>query len=84
MIINIIIFSLVGIGVLFALIRLLIGPTAFDRVVGLDTLNVIITATVVLLALVLKNELYLDIAIVYAILSFLETILFARFLEGRR
>ncbi len=84
MIINIIVFSLVGIGVLFALIRLLLGPTAFDRVVGLDTLNVIITAVVVLLALALKNELYLDIAIVYAILSFLETILFARFLEGRR
>ena len=83
MIVNIIVFSLVGIGVLFALIRLLVGPTAFDRVVGLDTLNVIITAVVVLLALVLKNELYLDIAIVYAILSFLETILFARFLEGK-
>ena len=84
MIINIIVFSLVGIGVLFALIRLLIGPTSFDRVVGLDTLNIIITAVVVLLALVLDSELYLDIAIVYAILSFLETILFARFLEGRR
>lgn len=84
MIVNIIVFSLVGIGVLFALIRLLVGPTAFDRVVGLDTLNIIITAVVVLLALVLKNELYLDIAIVYAILSFLETILFARFLEGKR
>ena len=83
MIISIIVFSLVGIGVLFALIRLLAGPSAFDRVVGLDTLNIIITAVVVLLALVLKNELYLDIAIVYAILSFLETILFARFLEGR-
>jgi len=84
MIINIIVFSLVGIGVLFALIRLIAGPTAFDRVVGLDTLNIIITATVVLLALVLKNEMYLDIAIAYAVLSFLETILFARFLEGRR
>ncbi len=84
MIINIIVFSLVGVGVLFSLIRLIAGPTAFDRVVGLDTLNIIITAVVVLLALMLNNELYLDIAIAYAILSFLETILFARFLEGRR
>ncbi len=84
MIINIIVFALVGIGVLFAIIRLIAGPTAFDRVVGLDTLNIIITAIVVVLALMLKNEMYLDIAIVYAILSFVETILFARFLEGRR
>lgn len=84
MIINIVVFSLVGIGVLFAIIRLIAGPTIFDRVVGLDTLNVIITAFIVFMAFILKNNLYLDIALVYGILSFLETILFARFLEGKR
>jgi len=81
--INIIVFGLIGIGVLFALIRLIAGPTPFDRVVGLDTVNIIITAVIVLIASVLKNSLYLDIAIVYAILSFLETVIFARYLEGR-
>lgn len=82
--INIIVFSLIGLGVLFALLRLLIGPTAFDRVVALDTLNIIITATIVLIAFLLKNSLYLDIALAYGILAFLETIVFARFLEGER
>ena len=81
--INIIVFGLIGIGVLFSLIRLIAGPTPFDRVVGLDTVNIIITAVIVLIASVLKNSLYLDIAIVYAILSFLETVIFARYLEGR-
>jgi multicomponent Na+:H+ antiporter subunit F len=80
---NIIVFSLIGIGVLFALLRLIIGPSAFDRVVGLDTFNVIITGLIVFIAYFLKSSLYLDIAIVYAILSFLETIIFARFLEGK-
>ena len=80
---NIIVFSLIGIGVLLALLRLIIGPSAFDRVVGLDTFNVIITGLIVFIAYFLKSSLYLDIAIVYAILSFLETIIFARFLEGK-
>ena len=81
--IDIIVFSLIGIGVLFALLRIIIGPSAFDRVVGLDTINIIITALIVFLAYTLKSKLYLDIALVYGILSFLETIIFARVLEGR-
>ena len=84
MILNIIVLALIGIGILFALLRLVIGPTAFDRVVGLDTVNVIITALIVFLAYYFRSMLYLDIALVYAILSFLETLVFARFLEGRK
>lgn len=82
--INIIVFSLIGLGIIFALLRLIIGPTAFDRVVALDTLNIIITASIVLIAFILKSSLYLDIALAYGILSFLETIVFARFLEGKQ
>ena len=84
MIVDIIVLALIGIGILFALLRLVIGPTAFDRVVGLDTVNVIITALIVFLAYYFRSMLYLDIALVYAILSFLETLVFARFLEGRK
>lgn len=82
--INIIVFSLVGIGVLFALIRLILGPSPFDRVVGLDTLNIIITCLIVLIAVLFKSSLYLDIALVYGILSFMETIIISRYLEGRQ
>lgn len=82
--INIVVFSLIGLGIIFALLRLIIGPTSFDRVVALDTLNIIITTTIVLIAFILKSSLYLDIAIAYGILSFLETIVFARFLEGKQ
>jgi multicomponent Na+:H+ antiporter subunit F len=80
--INIIVFSLVGLGVLFAVIRLLKGPTPADRVVALDTFNIIIIGVIALLAYLFENSLYLDIAIVYAILAFIETIVFARYLEG--
>ncbi len=84
MIANIVVFALIGIGLLFALLRLVIGPTAFDRAVGLDTINIIIMASIVFFAFIFKSSLYLDIALAYGILSFLETVVFARFLEGRK
>ena len=83
MIIDIIVFVLIGLGVLFAVLRLIKGPTTANRVVSLDTFNIIVIGVIVLLADQFQNSLYLDIAIVYAILAFLETIVFARYLEGK-
>ena len=80
---DIVVFSLVGLGVIFAITRLLIGPSHADRVVSLDTLNIIVIGVIALLANQFKNSLYLDIAIVYGILAFMETIVFARYLEGQ-
>ena len=81
--INTLVFLLIGIGVFFTFLRLIIGPSSFDRVLSLDIINIIITGTLVFVGFLFKNELYVDIAIVYAILSFIETVVFARYLEGR-
>lgn len=78
-----VVFSLMGLGLLFTVIRLIIGPKLSDRVVSLDTFNMIVIGVIVVLALIFDSNLYLDIAIVYAILAFLETVVFARFLEGK-
>ncbi len=83
MIANIIFFILVALGILFAVIRMILGKTAFDRVLGIDVINIIITGLLVVIAGILDSSLYLDIAIVFAILAFLETVVFARFLEGK-
>jgi len=80
---DIIVFTLIGLGVLFAVTRLLIGPTTADRVVSLDAFNIIIIGVIALLANEFENDLYLDIAIVYGILAFIETIIFARYLEAQ-
>ena len=81
--INNIVYILIGIGLFFSLLRILKGPSSFDRILSLDIMNVIITGLIVFIAYIFKSSLYLDIALVYSILSFLETILFARYLEGR-
>lgn len=83
MIIQAIVFGLLGMGLLLTLIRLIKGPYLPDRVVSLDTMNMIIVGVIGMLALFFDNELFLDIAIIYAILSFFETIVFARYMEGK-
>jgi multicomponent Na+:H+ antiporter subunit F len=82
-VLNIIVFSLIGLGLLFTVIRLMKGPDQANRAVALDTFNIIVIGVVSFLSFLFGNELYLDIAIVYAILAFLETIVFARYLEGK-
>jgi len=81
--INTIFFVLVALGILMALYRLVKGPSHFDRVISLDVINVCIIGVLVVLALISENELLIDVAIVYSILGFLETIVFAKFLEVR-
>ncbi|MDK2907428.1 cation:proton antiporter [Petrotoga miotherma DSM 10691] len=82
--IEIIVFSLIGIGVFFSVLRMIIGPEVTDRIVSLDTMNVMITGIIVLLSHIFKNEIYLDIAIVYGVLSFLETVVLSRYLEAKK
>ncbi|PKK96550.1 MAG: cation:proton antiporter [Tenericutes bacterium HGW-Tenericutes-3] len=84
MTIDIIVFALLGLGLLFTLIRFIKGPSLSDKVVSLDTFNMIVIGVISMLALLFNNNLYLDIVIIYAILSFLETIVFARYVEGKQ
>ncbi len=74
--------ALLLLGVGFALLRLLLGPTAADRLVAADTLGVITTAALAGLAAWLDSPLYLDVALVYGVLSFVGSIALARALEG--
>lgn len=76
--------ALLGLALLLALIRLLLGPATPDRVVASDTLSVITTIGIVGLALVLGNPLYLDVALVYGVLAFVAIVAIARAIEGSR
>ncbi len=81
-IILLIILILMGLATLFAVIRIIAGPTVPDRAVGLDTATTVTTSFMVLLALLLKRGIFLDVSLVYAILGFLGVIAIARYLEG--
>ena len=74
-------FVLIFISIVFGIIRLVIGPDTVDRVVAIDLLTIIAIAVIGLLAHVANRYIYLDVALVYGLLSFLGVLAVARFLE---
>jgi len=67
--------------ILVILIRLAMGPTTPDRLVALDTLNTIIVVSMVILGMAFNEVIYVDVAIVYALLSFVTTLFIAKYIE---
>lgn len=68
--------------IILAVFRLILGPSAADRTVALDTLTVISVSLIVLIALYSGRVIYLDVAMIYGILSFIGVVAVARYLEG--
>jgi len=73
---------IIGVGVVLCLLRMIKGPTTPDRAVALDTSVTVTTALLVLIGLILKREIYLDVSLVYAVLTFIGSVAIARYLEG--
>ena len=70
--------------VLLALVRAFLGPTVYDRVLGVNTIG---TMTVLLIAAVgflMGRPEFLDIALVYALINFIGTIAVLRYIKRRR
>jgi len=65
------------------LVRILRGPTHFDRLIGLNLMVANITAIIVTLAVYYNHLVYLDVALVYAILGFVSVIAISKYLAGR-
>ncbi|OIO75275.1 MAG: hypothetical protein AUJ85_03535 [Elusimicrobia bacterium CG1_02_37_114] len=63
--------------------RIGIGPTPADRVVGIDILGILIIGFCGIFAVFTKYDFFIDIAIAWALQSFISTIALAKFLEGR-
>ncbi len=72
---------IIGVGIILCIIRMIIGPTAADRAIAMDTATTVAVALLVLLAFVFDRYVYLDVALVYSIISFVGLIAIARYLE---
>ena len=73
---------LAGLAFLQALYRFVKGPTPADRVVAFDVMTIVAITGIALIGLVEGRGIYLDVAMIYALLSFLGVIAVARYLEG--
>jgi multicomponent Na+:H+ antiporter subunit F len=74
---------LVMLGVAFAFVRLLKGPSLPDRIVALDMMTVLIVSFCGLYAILSGDTAFIDVAIVLALVGFLATVALARFVERR-
>ena len=65
------------------LYRIFRGPTAADRIAALDALDLILALALALYSLYTGRGIYLDIALVVALLGFVGTVLVGRYIERR-
>jgi len=68
---------------LFAFIRLLMGPTHADRVLALDLIGFITISFIATHTIISGEIAFLDIAITLALVAFLGTVAFVKFVKER-
>ena len=74
---------LIGVSTVGSLVRVVIGPTIWDRLLGVGLAASKITLAVIIVSLSIAESYILDLALLFAILGFLVTVLLARFVERR-
>ncbi len=62
-------------------LRFIMGPSTVDRVIAFDVMTISSIALIALIAFINNRVIYLDVAIVYGLLSFLSVIVVARYIE---
>jgi len=77
-----ILLGIIAAAILLCLLRMVQGPTTVDRAVAVDTTATVTAALLVLLGFAFERYVYLDVALVYAVLTFIGSVAIARYLEG--
>lgn len=75
--------AMLSLALLLALFRLARGPSLPDRVVALDLMGTIAVGMIAVHAMAAGQPVLLDVAIVLALVAFLGTVAFARYIEKR-
>lgn len=78
-----IVLALLGLPLLLGFIRLLVGPSLPDRVVAFDFMTAVAVAVSAVWAVATSDPVFLDVAMALALISFVGTVAFARYLERR-
>ena len=73
---------LIALSMVFGMLRLILGHQTVDRVIAIDLLTVVAIAVIALYAHYAGRFIYLDVALVYGLLSFLGVLAVARYLEN--
>ncbi|MBN2730344.1 MAG: hypothetical protein JXR53_14055 [Bacteroidales bacterium] len=64
-----------------AFVRFVFGPTLVDRTISFDVITVGSLAVIALLAVFYQREIYLDVNIIYGLLSFIAVVVVGKYVE---
>lgn len=73
-------FIAVALAQIMSMIRLVIGPSVGDRILALDTMVVNAIGLIVLLGIAQGTQIYFEITLIIAMLGFVSTVAYARFI----
>ncbi len=73
---------IIGILLLFCLIRAIRGPRIADRIVAVNMMGTLIVITICVLAFLMGEGYLVDVAIIYTMLSFLAVVLLTKVYMG--
>ena len=76
--------AMLAFGGILAFVRLTRGPTLPDRVIAIDLIGVLIVCVLVVVASGQGGAVFLDVAIFIALVSFVGTVAYARYVERER
>lgn len=68
---------------IIALYRLIVGPTITDRLVAADTIGIFMSIVMLLIGLYYDMSLLVDIVLGYAVLLFVDILIFSKYFEHR-
>ncbi len=70
--------ALLVLGLFFGLIRAIRGPRRADRILGINMIGSLSTASLAVIAVLLHEAWLLDVCLVYCLISFLAVVMLAR------
>ncbi|WP_027339099.1 monovalent cation/H+ antiporter complex subunit F [Halonatronum saccharophilum] len=67
------------ISALLSFYRVLKGPTVFDRIAAADSMGIMFLIILVLLSIHFEREIFIDVALVYGLLLFVDLLIMAKY-----
>jgi multicomponent Na+:H+ antiporter subunit F len=75
---------MLALAAMVAFVRVIRGPTLPDRVISIDLVGVVIVMLVTVAAAATGEPAFLDVAMIVALVSFVGTVAYARYIERER
>ena len=73
--------TLLAVAAVLTFVRVAKGPTLPDRVIAIDLIGVLLVGLLVVMAGLTAEQAFLDVAMVVALISFVGTVAYARYIE---